>query len=63
MKRVNAGNMAGYTTAGSGKEWDAVAWITGKQLLKVRGFWHFELLGQTMAFRKITSVTTLTNHL
>jgi uncharacterized protein (DUF2147 family) len=36
----------------SGKTWDASAWITRNHLLKVRGFWHFEFLGETMKFKK-----------
>ena len=36
----------------SGKTWDASAWITDDHFLKVRGFWHFEFLGETMKFKK-----------
>ncbi|SRR5258705_12932240 len=39
--------------AKSGKTWSASAWITSEHLLKVRGFWHFEFLGETMKFKRI----------
>jgi uncharacterized protein (DUF2147 family) len=39
--------------AKSGKTWDASVWITSDRLLKVRGFWHFEFLGETMQFRRV----------
>ena len=38
--------------ASSGKDWNAKAWLTNDGLLKVRGFWHFEFLGQNMCFKK-----------
>lgn len=37
----------------SGKEWDSSVWLTKEGLLRVKGYWHFELLGQTMTFRRI----------
>ena len=37
----------------SGKDWSAKAWITKEGCLKVRGFWHFEFLGQNIYFKKI----------
>lgn len=37
----------------SGKEYNAKAWIADDGCLKVRGFWHFEIFGQTMCFKKI----------
>lgn len=37
----------------SGKDWNAKAWLKDG-FLKVRGFWHFEFLGQTMRFKKIS---------
>ncbi|MBS1751952.1 MAG: DUF2147 domain-containing protein [Bacteroidetes bacterium] len=36
----------------SGKTYCAKAWLTNDSCLKVRGFWHFEFLGQTMCFIK-----------
>lgn len=39
--------------ASSGKDWNAKAWLTKEGCLKVRGFWHFEFLGQTMCFKKV----------
>lgn len=36
----------------SGRTWDASAWITSDHVLKVRGFWHFEFLGETVKFKK-----------
>ena len=38
--------------AKSGKTWSASVWITGDHLLKVRGFWHFEFMGETMKFKR-----------
>lgn len=39
--------------ASSGKDWNAKAWIAKDGCLKVRGFWHFEFLGQNMCFKKL----------
>ncbi len=39
--------------AKNGKEWDSVAWITKDSLLKVKGYWLFKFLGQTLTFKKI----------
>ena len=36
----------------TGKEWSTSVWITKEGLLKVKGYWHFEFLGQTMTFRR-----------
>lgn len=36
----------------TGKTWSSSAWLTDKGFLKVRGFWHFEFIGQTMAFKR-----------
>lgn len=38
--------------ASTGKEWNAKAWINKDGCLKVRGYWHFEFLGQNMCFKK-----------
>jgi len=40
--------------AKSGKEWDSIAWITKDNLLKVKGYWVFKFLCQTLTFKKIT---------
>lgn len=37
----------------SGKEWNSKAWINAEGVLRVRGYWHFSLFGQTMSFKKI----------
>ena len=37
----------------TGKEWNAKAWINSEGVLRVRGYWHFSLFGQTMSFKKI----------
>ncbi len=37
----------------TGRTWNSSAWITNQGLLKVRGFWHFEFIGQTMVFKRI----------
>ncbi len=36
----------------TGKDWNAKAWLTKEGFLKVRGFWHFEFLGQNLSFKK-----------
>ena len=36
----------------SGKTWNSKAWLKDGRL-KVRGFWNFEFLGQTMSFDKV----------
>jgi uncharacterized protein (DUF2147 family) len=36
----------------SGKTWSSSAWLTKEGLLKVRGFWHFEFIGQTLIFKR-----------
>jgi uncharacterized protein (DUF2147 family) len=40
--------------ATSGKEWQSVAWVTPEGQLKVRGYWHFEIFGKTLVFRRAT---------
>ncbi len=37
----------------SGKDWNAKAWINIEGILKVRGYWHISLFGQTMNFKKV----------
>lgn len=37
----------------SGKTWNAKVWIASDGSLKVRGYWHISLLGQTMSFYKL----------
>lgn len=39
--------------ASSGKTWNAKVWIDNDGSLKVRGYWHISLLGQTMSFNKL----------
>ena len=39
--------------ASSGKEWNAKAWLTKNGCLKVRGYWHFEFMGQNICFKKV----------
>jgi uncharacterized protein (DUF2147 family) len=38
----------------SGKNWNAKAWLTKDGRLKVRGYWHFQFLGQNMTFNKVS---------
>jgi uncharacterized protein (DUF2147 family) len=40
--------------ASSGKDWNAKAWLKDG-FLKVRGYWHFEFLGETMRLKKIAN--------
>ncbi|MCW3107543.1 MAG: hypothetical protein JWQ09_2049 [Segetibacter sp.] len=39
--------------ARSGKYYSASAVVTSAGLLKVRGYWHIRLFGQTMSFKKV----------
>lgn len=39
--------------ASTGKDWNAKDWLTKDGMLKVRGFWHFELLGENISFKKV----------
>ena len=39
--------------AKNGKEWDSVAWMTEDNLLKVKGYWLFKFLCQTLTFKRI----------
>ncbi len=39
----------------SGKEYSAKVWLTKDGMLKVRGYWHFEIFGQNMALTKTNS--------
>jgi uncharacterized protein (DUF2147 family) len=36
----------------TGKDWNAKAWINKAGVLKVRGYWHFSIFGQTMNFKR-----------
>lgn len=36
----------------NGKEWNAKAWLTKEGILKVRGYWNFELAGKWILFKK-----------
>lgn len=38
--------------AKSGKIWSSTAWLTKDKTLRVRGFWHFEFIGQNLNFKK-----------
>ncbi len=38
--------------ATSGKKWDSVVWLTGDNLLKVKGYWLFKFLSETRTFKK-----------
>lgn len=37
----------------SGKNWNVKAWINNEGILKVRGYWHFEIFGKTRGLRRI----------
>ncbi len=34
----------------TGKNWNVKAWINNEGILKVRGYWHFEILGKKGGF-------------
>jgi len=36
-----------------GKQWDAAGYIDKDGLLKVKGYWHFKILGRTMTFKRV----------
>ena len=39
--------------ANKGKMWNAKAWLDKDGYLNIRGFWHFEFLGQDISFKKV----------
>ncbi len=36
-----------------GREWDSVAWINDAGLLKVKGYWVFKWISETLVFEKV----------
>lgn len=36
-----------------GREWESMAWISNDHLLKVKGYWVFRFMCQTLTFRKM----------
>jgi uncharacterized protein (DUF2147 family) len=40
--------------ASTGKDWNVKALMTKDNYLKVRGYWHFQFLGQNMFFKKVS---------
>jgi uncharacterized protein (DUF2147 family) len=36
-----------------GREWDSMAWINDEHLLKVKGYWVFKFISETLAFKKL----------
>jgi uncharacterized protein (DUF2147 family) len=36
-----------------GRNWNASAYIDKNGLLKVKGYWHFKFIGQTLTFKRI----------
>jgi len=36
-----------------GREWDSVVWINNDHLLKVKGYWVFKFISETLTFRRI----------
>ena len=41
----------------SGKTWNASIELENENSAKVRGFWHFEIFGRSMYFRRVRSAT------
>ena len=37
----------------NGKEWNASVYIDKHGFLKVKGYWHFKLIGKTMTFHRV----------
>ena len=46
----------------NGKDWNAKACFTKGGLLKVRGYWGYQLLGKDLLFRKILTTNFLTTN-
>ena len=38
-----------------GREWDSVAWINNEHLLKVKGYWVFKFISETLVFKRLNS--------
>ncbi len=36
-----------------GREWDSIAWINKKGLLKVKGYWVFKFISETLTFERL----------
>ena len=36
-----------------GREWDSVAWIDSNGLLKVKGYWVFKFISETLTFKRM----------
>ncbi len=36
-----------------GREWDSMAWINKDHLLKVKGYWIFKFISETLTFKRI----------
>lgn len=36
-----------------GREWDSIAWLNDDHLLKVKGYWVFKFMSQTLTFKKL----------
>ena len=36
-----------------GKEWNSIVWINSQGLLKVKGYWLFRWISQTLTFKKV----------
>lgn len=39
--------------ATSGRTWNASVWLLDNGTLKVRGYWHFQFLGQNLFFKRV----------
>ena len=37
-----------------GRYWDSVAWINNKGLLKVKGYWVFKWISETLTFKRVS---------
>ncbi len=37
-----------------GREWDSIVWITKDGLLKVKGYWVFKWISETLTFEKVS---------
>ena len=42
-----------------GREWDSVVWINKEGFLKVKGYWLFQWISETLTFEKATTLTIL----
>lgn len=53
-KKCNCWQNGKIYDTNSGKVWSSSIKMESGNLLKIRGFWHFEFLGRTMTFKRLS---------